>query len=97
VVEDALTSKASQGKDVDIEETILGQYASAFHFHATLASVLGPTLVRDRVVADTRRTRRVSAGASHDERVRLRARAANEQRSDAIPWRRRTVNRRRDL
>jgi hypothetical protein len=32
-----------------IEEPILGQYASAFHFHATLAGVLGPALVRDQV------------------------------------------------
>jgi hypothetical protein len=35
---------------VDIEEPIVGQYASAFHFHATLAGVLGPALVREQVV-----------------------------------------------
>ena len=30
---------------MDIEEPILGQYASAFHFHATLAGVLGLSLI----------------------------------------------------
>jgi hypothetical protein len=35
---------------VDIGEPIVGQYASAFHFHATLAGVLGPALVREQVV-----------------------------------------------
>ena len=35
---------------MEIEEPVSGRYAPAFHFHATLASVLGPTLIRDEVV-----------------------------------------------
>jgi hypothetical protein len=35
---------------LDIEEPVSGRYASVFHFHATLASMLGPALIRDEVV-----------------------------------------------
>ena len=35
---------------MDIEEPVAGRYASAFHFHAALTSVLGPTLIRDEAV-----------------------------------------------
>ena len=44
------TSHASRGEDLEIEELVSGRDASAFHFHATLASVFGPTLIRDEVV-----------------------------------------------
>jgi hypothetical protein len=35
---------------LDIEEPVAGRYTSAFHFRATLASMLGPTLIGDEVV-----------------------------------------------
>jgi hypothetical protein len=35
---------------LQIEEPIVCRYSSAFHFHFTLTSVLGPTLIRDQVV-----------------------------------------------
>src|SRR5439155_25193251 len=44
------SSKASRGEDLEIEEPVLCRYSSAFDFHATLASVLGPTLIRHQVV-----------------------------------------------
>jgi hypothetical protein len=35
---------------LEVEHPILCRDASAFHFHATLASVLGPTLIRHQVI-----------------------------------------------
>src|SRR2546428_422258 len=44
------SSKASRGKDLEVEEPVAcGDFAS-FHFHATLAGLQGPTLIRDEVV-----------------------------------------------
>jgi transposase len=43
-------SKASGGEDLQIEEPVCGGYSAAFHFHATLAGMLGPTLIRDEIV-----------------------------------------------
>src|SRR5262245_3816280 len=51
VVEDAHRSaKASRGADLEVQEPVVCRDASAFHFHPTLARVLGPTLIRDKVV-----------------------------------------------
>src|SRR2546422_4997144 len=38
-------SKAPGCQDLDIEEPVLSRYASAFHFHPTLAGMLGSTLI----------------------------------------------------
>ena len=43
-------SKASGGEDLQIEEPVCCGDSSAFHFHATLAGMLGPTLIRDEVI-----------------------------------------------
>jgi hypothetical protein len=44
------SSKASGGEDWEVEQPVSCRYASAFHFHATLTRVLGPTLIRHEVV-----------------------------------------------
>jgi hypothetical protein len=44
------SSKATRGKDLQIEEPVCGGYAPAFHFHPTLPGMLGSTLIRDEVV-----------------------------------------------
>jgi len=44
------SSKASGGEDLEVERPVSCRYASAFHFHATLTGVLGPTLIRDEVI-----------------------------------------------
>jgi hypothetical protein len=36
--------------DLQIEEPVGGEYASAFDFHATVTRMLGPTLIRDEVI-----------------------------------------------
>ena len=41
---------------MEIEEPVAGRYASAFHFYATLARVLGPTLIRNDVIITTHKT-----------------------------------------
>src|SRR5262249_27651637 len=38
------SAKAARGEDVDIEEPVACRYASAFHFHTTLPSMLGSML-----------------------------------------------------
>src|SRR5215471_15221854 len=43
-------SKASGGEDLQIEEPVYCRYSSAFHFHATLPGMYGPTLIRDEVI-----------------------------------------------
>jgi hypothetical protein len=35
---------------LDIEHPVLCRDSAAFHFHATLPRMLGPTLIRDEVV-----------------------------------------------
>ena len=51
VVEGVICSaKATRGENLQVEHPIYGGYASAFHFHATLARVLGSTLIRHQVV-----------------------------------------------
>src|SRR5262249_29344428 len=51
VVEGASRStKASRGEELEVEEPVVCRYASAFHFHPTLASVLGPSLIWNEVV-----------------------------------------------
>ena len=44
------SSKASGGEDLQVEEPVLGWDFASFHFHTTLASMLGPTLIRYEVV-----------------------------------------------
>jgi hypothetical protein len=44
------SSKAAQGEDLDIEEPVSGRYSSVLHFYATLASVLGATLIGHQVI-----------------------------------------------
>jgi hypothetical protein len=44
------SSKASRGEDVQIEQPVSCWDCSSFHFHATLASVLGATLVGYQVI-----------------------------------------------
>jgi hypothetical protein len=44
------SAKASRGEDLEIEEPISCWDCSSFDFHATLASVLGTTLVGHQVV-----------------------------------------------
>ncbi len=38
--------KYSRGEDLQIEEPVFSGDCPAFHFHATLAGMLGPTLIR---------------------------------------------------
>src|SRR4029450_3491327 len=44
------SSKPSRREDLDIEEPVACRYASAFHFHPTLAGMPSATLIRDQVV-----------------------------------------------
>src|SRR5436309_15861360 len=44
------SSKASGGEDLQVEHPVCGGYAPSFHFHTTLTSMLGPTLIRYEVV-----------------------------------------------
>src|SRR5215813_8778352 len=44
------SAKASGGEDLQIKEPVRCRYASAFHFHATLAGMYGSTLIRDKVI-----------------------------------------------
>ena len=44
------SSKAPGCQDLDIEEPICCGYSSAFYFCATLAGMLGPTLIRHQVI-----------------------------------------------
>ena len=44
------SSKASRGEDLEIEQPVSCGDLSSFHFHATLAGMLGATLVGDQVV-----------------------------------------------
>src|SRR6516164_3085194 len=44
------SAKASGGEDLQIKEPVRCRDASAFHFHATLAGMYGPTLIRDKVI-----------------------------------------------
>jgi len=50
------SSKATRGKDLQIEEAVCGGYAPAFHFHPTLPGMLGSTLIRDDVIIATHKT-----------------------------------------
>ena len=44
------SSKATRGENLQVEHPICGRDASAFHFHPTVARVLGSTLIRYQVV-----------------------------------------------
>ena len=44
------SSKAARGEDLEVEHPVCGGYAPSFHFHTTLTSMLGPTLIRYEVV-----------------------------------------------
>src|SRR5215510_11791047 len=44
------SSKATRGENLQVEHPICGGDASAFHFHPTVARVLGSTLIRYQVV-----------------------------------------------
>jgi hypothetical protein len=44
------SAKAARGEELEIQEPVVCQYASAVYFHPTLASVLGPSLIRHEVV-----------------------------------------------
>ncbi len=43
-------SKASGGKDLEIEQPVSCWDCSSFDFHATLPGMYGPTLIRDKVI-----------------------------------------------
>src|SRR2546428_13067706 len=47
---DHCSSKASRREDLEIEQPIACWDCPAFHFHPTLASMLGAPLIRDQVV-----------------------------------------------
>jgi hypothetical protein len=44
------SSKASRREDLQVEEPVACGNCASFHFHATLAGMLGPTLIGDQVV-----------------------------------------------
>src|SRR5215813_2066625 len=44
------SAKAPGGEDLQVEEPVSGWDCASFHFHATVAGMLGPTLIRDEVV-----------------------------------------------
>jgi hypothetical protein len=44
------SSKASRREDLEIEQPVACWDCSSFHFHPTLASMLGATLIRYQVV-----------------------------------------------
>ena len=44
------SAQASGGEDLEVEHPVVYRYSSAFHFHATLANVLGPALIRHQIV-----------------------------------------------
>ncbi len=44
------SSKASRREDLQVEHPVWCGYSPAFHFHATLAGMLSPTLIGDQVV-----------------------------------------------
>jgi hypothetical protein len=47
---DPSASKASRREDLPIEEPVCCGYSPAFHFHAALTGMLGPTLIGDQVI-----------------------------------------------
>src|SRR5262245_12686992 len=51
------SSKASRGKDLEVEEPVARGDCASFHFHATLAGLQGATLIRDEVEGGTVPTR----------------------------------------
>src|SRR5215813_14823089 len=44
------SAKASGGEDLQVEKPVACWDCASFHFHATVAGMLGPTLIRDEVV-----------------------------------------------
>jgi hypothetical protein len=44
------SSKAARGEDVQVEHPVWCGDAPAFHFHATLAGMLSPTLIGDQII-----------------------------------------------
>jgi len=44
------SAKASGGEDLQVEQLVAYWDFASFHFHATVAGMLGPTLIRDEVV-----------------------------------------------
>ena len=44
------SSKAAQSEDVQIEHPVWGGYTPTFHFHPTLPSMLGATLIGHQVI-----------------------------------------------
>jgi hypothetical protein len=44
------SAKASGGEDLQVEKPVSCWDCASFHFHATVAGMLGPTLIRDEVV-----------------------------------------------
>src|SRR3989442_1044637 len=44
------SSKASRREDLEIEQPVACWDCASFHFHPTLARMLGATLIRDQVV-----------------------------------------------
>src|SRR5215813_6875574 len=44
------SAKASGGEDLQVEKPVSCWDLASFHFHATLAGMLRPTLIRDEVV-----------------------------------------------
>src|SRR5215475_15057456 len=44
------SSKASRHEDLEVEKPVACGHCSSFHLHATVAGMLGPTLIGDQVV-----------------------------------------------
>src|SRR4029434_6616676 len=44
------SAEASGGEDLQVEKPVSCWDGASFHFHATVAGMLGPTLIRDEVV-----------------------------------------------
>jgi hypothetical protein len=44
------SSKASRGEDLQVEHPVWCGYSPTFHFHATLAGLPGPTLIRHQII-----------------------------------------------
>jgi len=44
------SAKASGGEDLQVEKPVACGDCASFHFHPTVAGMLGPTLIRDEVV-----------------------------------------------
>jgi hypothetical protein len=44
------SSKAARGEDLQVEDPVACGDSASFHFHATLAGMLSPMLIRDQII-----------------------------------------------